>query len=106
MPGDVQMSDDAQAADDWVLITAPDGFSFMVKRKVALISGTLRNMLSTESNFREAIQSQCDIPDTRAAVVEKLCEYMAYKAQYENTPPKEEIPDFTERIPPELALEL
>ncbi|KZT21887.1 POZ domain-containing protein, partial [Neolentinus lepideus HHB14362 ss-1] len=91
---------------DWVLITTQDGFSFMVKRKVALISGTLRNMLSTESNFREAIASVCEIPDTRAVVVEKLCEYMAYKAQYENTPPKEDIPDFMERILPELALEL
>lgn len=33
---------------------------------------------------------------------------MAFKAQYENAGPKEEIPlnEFTERIPPEVALEL
>jgi hypothetical protein len=38
--------------------------------------------------------------------VEKLCEYMAFKSTYEHAGPKEEIPEFTERIPPEIALEL
>jgi hypothetical protein len=34
---------------DWVMVTSTDGFSFMVRRKVANISGTMRNMLDTES---------------------------------------------------------
>lgn len=41
-----------------------------------------------------------------AVVVEKLCEYLQYKTTYENVPPKEDIPDFSERIPPEIVLEL
>jgi hypothetical protein len=32
-----------------VCITSKDGYSFMVKRKVANISGTLRNMLDADS---------------------------------------------------------
>jgi elongin-C len=39
-------------------------------------------------------------------VTEKLVEYLAYKTTYENVPPNEEIPDFFERIDPEIALEL
>lgn len=37
-----------------------------------------------------------------------MCEYMAFKAHYENVGPKEDIPvnEFMERIPPEFALEL
>jgi hypothetical protein len=42
----------------------------------------------------------------RAAVTEKFVEYLAYKATYENAPPNEDIPDFLERIDPEIALEL
>ena len=41
-----------------------------------------------------------------AAVVEKVLEYLAFKKQYENAGPRDEIPDFQERIPPEVALEL
>lgn len=39
-------------------------------------------------------------------MVEKLCEYLQYKSTYESVPAKEDIPDFTERVPPEIVLEL
>ena len=39
-------------------------------------------------------------------MTEKFVEYLAYKATYENAPPNEDIPDFLERIDPEIALEL
>jgi transcription elongation factor B subunit 1 len=42
----------------------------------------------------------------RPVVTEKVLEYLVHKAQYEKAGPKEEIPDFTERIVPELALEM
>ena len=40
--------------------------------------------------------------------MEKLVEYMGFKAHYESVGSKEEIPvnDFMERIPPEIVLEL
>lgn len=44
--------------------------------------------------------------DGRGIIVEKLCEYLQYKYTYENVPPKEDIPDFLERIQPEIVLEL
>ncbi|KAI0254590.1 BTB/POZ protein [Lactifluus subvellereus] len=93
------------AQDDWIRVTSRDGFSFIVKRNVVFRSGTLRNMLDERHSFTEAVQKVCPV-DERAAVTEKFVEYLAYKATYENVPPNEEIPDFFERIDPEIALEL
>jgi transcription elongation factor B subunit 1 len=39
-------------------------------------------------------------------VVEKLLEYLAHKSLYDKHTEKEDIPDFIERIVPEIALEL
>lgn len=91
--------------DDWVKLVSSDGYSFLVKRNVAMVSGTLRTMLSTDSAFREALENTCPISE-RAVIVEKVCEYMAFNAQYEGS--KEEVPlnELTERIFPEVALEL
>lgn len=110
MSGDVEMqpgSELQKSGDDWVVLTSNDGFSFMVKRKVATMSGTLSSMLSTESSFAESLASTCPI-DERGAVVEKVCEYMAFKQYYSTAAPNVEIPvnEFMERIPPEVALEL
>ena len=41
----------------------------------------------------------------RGAVVDKLVEYLAHKSIYEKKGATD-IPDFTERIAPEIALEL
>jgi len=60
---------------------------------------------TTPDSFTEAVQKVC-VVDERAAVTEKFVEYLAYKATYENVNPNEEIPDFQERIAPEIALEL
>ncbi|KAH9067868.1 BTB/POZ protein [Lactarius vividus] len=95
----------SSSQDDWIRITSRDGFSFVVKRNVALHSGTLRSMLDERHSFAEAVQKVCPI-DERAAVAEKFVEYLAFKATYENAPPNEDLPDFSERIAPEIALEL
>ncbi|TFY68093.1 hypothetical protein EVG20_g3696 [Dentipellis fragilis] len=97
--------DKEDANEDWVRIVSNEGYSYLVRRKVALRSGTLKSMLSTETNFAEASSKTCEVHE-RAAVVEKFVEYLAYKTTYENSPPKEDIPDFFERIVPEVALEL
>jgi hypothetical protein len=44
----------------------------------------------------------------RGIIVEKLLEYMAFRAHYETVGPKEDIPvnELMERLPPEIVLEL
>ena len=79
---------------------------------------------ATPDSFTEAVQKICPVderyrhilspyclshrffPGDRAAVTEKFVEYLSYKATYENVQPNEDIPDFIERIAPEIALEL
>lgn len=39
-------------------------------------------------------------------MIEKAVEYLAHKHLYSKASPNESIPDFKERIPPEIALEL
>lgn len=43
---------------------------------------------------------------TRGAVVDKLIEYLAHKSIYEKKKGTTDVPDFTERVAPEIALEL
>lgn len=44
------------------------------------------------------------LAEQRAEIVEKVAEYLMYKERYSQT--KGEIPDFKERVKPEIALEL
>ncbi|KAK2462795.1 hypothetical protein APHAL10511_005186 [Amanita phalloides] len=92
---------------EWVRVTSVDGFSFMIRRKVANMSGTMRSMLDTQSNYAEAMTRTCPV-DQRGIIVQKLIEYMCFRAHYEGVGPKEEIPihEMIERLPPEIVLEL
>ncbi|KAF8343060.1 uncharacterized protein EI90DRAFT_2988334 [Cantharellus anzutake] len=89
----------------WVRIASDDGFSFILERKVAIASPTLAASLNEDSNFAESLSNTCTVPH-RGIVVEKVVEYLSFRAQSQNAAENEEIPDFLERIPPEIALEL
>ncbi|KAF8496348.1 BTB/POZ protein, partial [Gautieria morchelliformis] len=90
---------------EWVRIKSGDDFTFIVPRKAAEASGMLKNMLDPSGGFAEAHSNTCQI-QWRAVVTEKVAEYLVYKVQYEKASAKEEIPDFIERIVPELVLEM
>jgi len=103
MDQDVEMPDKvAELAEQWICMTSPDGFTFLVKGKVAVVSGTLKNSLT--SGLGESQTKLIDMTE-RGAVVDKLVEYLAHKSIYEKKGATD-IPDFTERIAPEIALEL
>ncbi|KIM27865.1 hypothetical protein M408DRAFT_329796 [Serendipita vermifera MAFF 305830] len=102
------MAEDSEQAkqSDWVkIISKRDGHSFIVPRDVAMGSGFLRNSFNPEAGFLEGTQNTCEVDD-RAIIVEKVMEYLAHKNLYAKAGPREEIPDFQERIPPDIALEL
>ncbi|KZV61482.1 hypothetical protein PENSPDRAFT_619078 [Peniophora sp. CONT] len=90
--------------DAWIRVKS-GAFSFLVKKKVLLRSGTMKDMMS--GDFQEMNERTVNLTDSaRPIVTEKVLEYLAYKTTYEKAGPKEEIPDFYERVMPELALEL
>ncbi|KAJ2930425.1 hypothetical protein H1R20_g6664, partial [Candolleomyces eurysporus] len=108
-------TDDSQRANDWVRIESSDGFSYIVKRKVAQASGTMNNMLDPHGGYAEARTKICTIDERQAnlwapsgIVTEKLVEYMCFKSHYQTVGPKEDIPvqEMQERIPPEIVLEV
>ena len=45
------MSDDLQEDDGWVKLVSSDGYAFLIKRSVAMMSGTLKNMLNFDSEM-------------------------------------------------------
>ncbi|KAJ7023072.1 BTB/POZ protein [Mycena alexandri] len=104
---DVEMTK-AASDSDWVRVTSDDGYSFLVRRKVANASETMRDMLDTAvGNYLEGIERTCPVQQ-RGVIVEKLLEYMSFKSYYEGAGAKEEVPvqEFMDRVPPELVLEL
>lgn len=62
----------------------------------------IKNTLSAD--FVEAQTGVIRLEEQRAEIVEKVVEYLMYKERYRET--KGEIPDFKDRVKPEIALEL
>ncbi|KAG8843532.1 hypothetical protein FRB96_003923 [Tulasnella sp. 330] len=98
-----QNGDKTSEQSKWVRITTRDGWSYIVERKVAFASSHFADALSDNSGFTESRSNSCHLEE-RAAVAEKVVEYLAYKAQWSGQ--KGPIPDFSQRVPPEIALEL
>ncbi|KAK1924131.1 BTB/POZ protein [Papiliotrema laurentii] len=90
---------------DFVLLESEDGYTFVVPRKVACASGTLRSMLDEEAAFQEAENKSCKIQQ-RGVVLLKVIEYLAYKVQYADFNTEDITEDFSDRIDPYIALEL
>ncbi|XJO77474.1 hypothetical protein BDV3_002049 [Batrachochytrium dendrobatidis] len=92
---------DEQVTETVKLVSA-DGFEFVLDRKYAMASGTIKSMLSSPGNAGGyKIYSHLSSP-YRAVILEKVCRYLYYKVRYANS--IQEIPEFP--IEPELALEL
>ncbi|KAJ3758705.1 hypothetical protein EV360DRAFT_43348, partial [Lentinula raphanica] len=93
--------------EDWVRIISVDGFTFLCKRKVANMSETIKNSLDEAGGFSEA-GTRTYKSQERGIVVQKMIEYMSFKAHYSNVGPKEEIPvnEMMDRLPLEILLEL
>ncbi|KAK5456114.1 elongin C [Exophiala xenobiotica] len=85
----------------FVTLVSSDGFEFHVRRSAACVSGTIRRMLDTQSNFSEAQTGVCHLENITGIVLEKVVEYFYYNEKYRNS---EGVPDMD--IPSELCLEL
>ncbi|KAG0361558.1 hypothetical protein BG005_007977 [Podila minutissima] len=92
----------AQATEsEYVTLESSDGFQFVIHREAAMLSGTVKNMLSSSGQFTETTEGIIHFRDIKAVILEKVCQYWYYKARYLNS--VTEIPHFD--IEPEYALE-
>lgn len=87
------------AGSGFVKLISAEGHVFHVERRCAVVSGTIRTMLSGE--FKES-GGEIRFPEISTAVLERVIQYFHHKVKFSNStaPP----PDF--RIEPELALDL
>ncbi|KAJ3368770.1 Transcription elongation factor B (SIII), polypeptide 1 (15kDa, elongin C) [Kappamyces sp. JEL0680] len=85
-----------------VKLISSDQFEFIIDRKCALASGTIKNMLSSPGQFSESVQNEITFRDIKGVILEKVCKYLYYKVAYSNT--LSDIPEFV--IEPEIAMEL
>ncbi|XP_060880429.1 elongin-C-like [Metopolophium dirhodum] len=86
----------------YVKLISSDGHEFIVKREHALMSGTIKAMLSGPGQFAENETNEIHFREIPSHVLLNVCMYFTYKARYSNS--SSEIPEFT--IKPQIALEL
>eukprot|EP00271_Cylindrocystis_brebissonii_P014136 TRINITY_DN35386_c0_g1_i1.p1 TRINITY_DN35386_c0_g1~~TRINITY_DN35386_c0_g1_i1.p1 ORF type:complete len:136 (-),score=31.23 TRINITY_DN35386_c0_g1_i1:443-850(-) len=90
--------------EDMVKLISAEGFEYVVSREAAMVSNTIRNMLSSAGGFQEADTGEVRFPEITAPILEKLCQYFYYKLRYSQPANQKNIPEF--KIEPEIALEL
>ncbi|CAI2356066.1 unnamed protein product [Caenorhabditis sp. 36 PRJEB53466] len=86
----------------YVKLVSSDEHEFIIKRELALTSGTIRSMLSGPGVYQENETNVVYFREIPSHVLQKVCQYFAYRVRYEHA--TNEIPQF--EIEPELALEL
>ncbi|VVC26672.1 SKP1/BTB/POZ domain,SKP1 component, POZ domain,S-phase kinase-associated protein 1-like [Cinara cedri] len=86
----------------YIKLISSDGHEFIVKREQAIMSGTIKAMLSGPGQFAENETNEINFREIPSHVLQKVCLYFTYKARYTNSPT--EIPEFP--IQPQIALEL
>merc|ERR1711998_144869 len=85
-----------------VKLISSDGFEFIIEREAAMVSGTIKNMLSSPGMFVES-SGEIVFGEINSKVLEKVCQYFHYKLKFTNST-QPQIPEFA--IEPEVALEL
>lgn len=87
---------------DMVKLISAEGHEFFVDRKAAMVSGTIKSMLSGPGAFTEQQLGEITFREISTPILEKVNQYFYYKLKYTNN--TSEIPEFS--IEPEIALEL
>jgi len=91
---DIDEDLDVNPLANLVKLVSNDGFEFIVPRKIAMISGTLRALLNSRGQWLEnaGAMPTIELEPLNAPVLEKVIQYLFYKEQYENAVPP--IPPF------------
>jgi len=95
-------TEDTTKEGDYVKLISADGHEFIVDRKCAMVSGTIKSMLSGPGTFTEQQSGEISFREISTPILEKVIQYFYYKVRYTNS--TAEIPEFP--IEPEIALEL
>ncbi|KAF5744563.1 transcription elongation factor B polypeptide 1 [Tripterygium wilfordii] len=86
--------------EDTVKLISSEGFEFVIDKEAAMVSQTIRNMLTSPGSFAETQHGEVRFPEISTTILEKICKYFYWSLQYASG--KET--DF--HIEPEISLEL
>mmetsp|Transcript_19465 Transcript_19465/g.49872 ORF Transcript_19465/g.49872 Transcript_19465/m.49872 type:complete len:90 (+) Transcript_19465:97-366(+) len=75
---------EGQEHPEYVKLISCDGKEFFCERKAAMISGTIKNMLTGPGQFTEKQMGEVSFPEISGDVLEKVLEYFHYKLRYTN----------------------
>ncbi|KAG0141815.1 hypothetical protein CROQUDRAFT_82857 [Cronartium quercuum f. sp. fusiforme G11] len=103
------MAENSSSGSKYVTLVSEDGYRFIIPKQAAVLSNTLKDMLSEDMGMLESESGVVNLAHS-APVVEKLCEYLLFKdfhVQAEQADgPASATSNFDHRIPIELALQL
>ncbi|XP_012066945.1 elongin-C [Jatropha curcas] len=86
--------------EDTVKLISAEGFEFVIDKEAAMVSQTIRNMLTSPGSFAETQHGEVTFPEISTVILEKICQYFYWSLQYANGK-ETEFP-----IEPELTLDL
>ncbi|ONK76873.1 uncharacterized protein A4U43_C02F740 [Asparagus officinalis] len=86
--------------EETVKLISAEGFEFVVSKEAAMVSQTIRNMLTSPGGFAEAQHGEVTFPEITAPILEKICQYFYWSLQFASGKETEF------HIEPELTLEL
>ncbi|XP_052188070.1 elongin-C isoform X2 [Diospyros lotus] len=68
--------------EDTVKLISAEGFEFVIDKKAAMVSQTIRNMLTSPGGFAEAQHGEVTFPEISTTILEKVCQYFYWSLQY------------------------
>ncbi|MBA0574598.1 hypothetical protein Golob_001788, partial [Gossypium lobatum] len=68
--------------EDTVKLISAEGMEFVIDKEAAMVSQTIRNMLTSPGGFAEAEHGEVTFPEISAVILEKICQYFYWSLQY------------------------
>ncbi|KAK8485074.1 hypothetical protein V6N11_031094 [Hibiscus sabdariffa] len=68
--------------EDTVKLISSEGMEFVIDKEAAMVSQTIRNMLTSPGGFAEAEHGVVTFPEINAVILEKICQYFYWSLQY------------------------
>ncbi|MBA0735638.1 hypothetical protein Gogos_019469 [Gossypium gossypioides] len=67
---------------DTVKLISADEMEFVIDKEAAMVSQTIRNMLTSPGGFAETELGEVTFPEISAVILEKICQYFYWALQY------------------------
>ncbi|CAI9106864.1 OLC1v1006101C2 [Oldenlandia corymbosa var. corymbosa] len=68
--------------EEMVKLISAEGFEFVISKKAAMVSQTIRNMLTSPGSFAETEHGEVTFPEISTTILEKICQYFYWSLQY------------------------